>query len=336
MGVCAIGLLAYCLLARWSTLPSALLAVAVPVAIALRSAWDATALSTNHPTGAAAVSEGHHVALVVALCILGAGALRALLLVLDGRIAELGAVRRPPSRRVLAGVGAAVGAIVLVAALAAGAAGFVEREYDKFVHGDSGLQVAHVRERLSDPANNGRLSLWKAAVHIYDSDKLRGTGAGTYQQYYPRYRTERLYVVDAHSLYLQSLAELGLLGFVLILVVVIGTLTGIASRIRGPGRGMYAALFAATLAWAVHQAVDWDWQMPATTLPVAMLAGMALAARRGDGSIRLSGLPLGRTLVALGWVVAARCRCRRAERRRMRSSASATWRRASRRRRCQR
>ena len=63
----------------------------------------------------------------------------------------------------------------------------------------------------------------------------------------------------------------------LILLVVFGVLGGLAARIRGPDRALYAALFAMTLAWAVHQAFDWDWQMPAVTLPVFMLAGLALA-----------------------------------------------------------
>jgi hypothetical protein len=111
-------------------------------------------------------------------------------------------------------------------------------------------------------------------------------------------------VVDAHSLYLQSLAELGIVGFVLILVVVLGMLTGLAARIRSPDRPLYAACFAVALAWAVHQAFDWDWQMPAVTLGVFMLAGLALA-RPKDGKVGLSGLPAGRTLVALGWLVLA-------------------------------
>jgi O-antigen ligase len=304
MGVTVIGLLAYCLLTRVSTLPTALLAIAPPTAIAVRSAWDATLLASNHPTSPAAVSQGHHVAVVVGACMVGAGLLRAALLLADRRLAELRLVRNPPPRAVRAGAGAIAAVLVVAAALALGAAGLAHREYDKFVNEKSGPHTAQTRERLSDPANNGRLSLWKAAMHIYDTQKLRGTGAGTYQQYYPRYRTEGLYVVDAHSLYLQSLAELGLVGFVLILVVVLGILGGLAARIRGPDRALYAALFAASLAWAVHQAFDWDWQMPAVTLSVFILAGLALA-RPKDGRAGLSGLPAGRTLVALGWLILA-------------------------------
>jgi O-antigen ligase len=304
MGAAVIGLLAYCLLTRFSTLPSALLAVAVPVAIAVRSAWDATALATNHPTGALAVSQGHHVAVVVGTCMLAAGALRAVLLLADHAIAKLPGVRTPPRPAVRWGIGASVGLVVLAIALVAGAGGFAHRQYDKFVHGTHEHRVTQTRDRLTDPANNGRLPLWRAALDIYDTQKLRGTGAGTYQQYFPRYRKESGYVVDAHSLYLQSLAELGIVGFVLILVVALGILTGLAARIRGPDRALYAALFAMALAWTVHQAFDWDWQMPAVTLGVFMLAGLALA-RPADGKVGLSGLSGGRTLVAFGWLVLA-------------------------------
>ncbi|HWX86755.1 MAG TPA: O-antigen ligase family protein [Solirubrobacteraceae bacterium] len=306
LGVGAIGLLTYCLLTRFSSLPSPLLAIAAPVAIAMRSAWDATELATKHPTDALGVSQGHHVAIVVGACMLGAGALRAILLLADRRIAELELVRTPPRRAVRTGVaaGASVGALAL--ALALGGGGFAHREYDKFVHGTHEAHRVQTRDRLTDPANDGRLPLWRAALDIYRTQRLRGSGAGTYQQYYPRYRTERTYVADTHSLYLQSLAELGIVGFVLIGVVVLGMLAGLATRIRGPDRALYAACFAVALAWAVHQAFDWDWQMPAVTLGVFMLAGLALA-RPGDGKVGLSGLPAGRTLVAIGWLVVAIC-----------------------------
>ena len=304
LGVAVIGLLAYCLLTRLRTLPTALLAVAPATAVALHSAWDATLLATTEPTSAAAVVQGRHVAVVVGACMLGAGLLRALLLVVDRRLADLtwaGAQRRPAPR---IGVGAAVGVLVVALALALGAGGSARREYDEFVNGNANPSAGQTRNRLTDPANDGRLSLWQAALKIYDTQKLHGTGAGTYQAYYFRYRTKPWHVVDAHSLYLQSLAELGIVGFVLILVVVLGILGGLAARIRGPGRALYAALFAATLAWAVHQAFDWDWQMPAATLGVLMLAGLALA-RPNDGRPGRAGLPAGRTLVGLGWLLLA-------------------------------
>ncbi len=304
LGVAAIGLVAYCLLTRLHTLPGALLAAVPATAVAMRSAWDATALASNTPTGAQGVSQGHHVAVVVVVCMVVAAVVRAALVPLDRALARAPAVRSPPPQRVRVGIGAGVAALVLVLALALGAAGAIRREYDKFVNGTHEAQVSQTRERLTDPANDGRLPLWRAALDIYDANTPKGTGAGTYQQFYPQYRTEQAYVTDTHSLYLQSLAELGVVGGVLIALVVGGILVGLAARIRGPDRAIYAALFAVALAWAVHQAVDWDWQMPAVTLPVFILAGLALARPR-DRGVGLRGLPASRTLVALGWLVLA-------------------------------
>ncbi len=304
LGVAAIGLVAYCLLTRLSTLPAALLATVPATAVAARSAWDATALASKNPTGAQAISQGHHVALVVVLCMAAAALARAALLLLDRRLAASRVVRNPPPRRVRVGIGLGAAAAVLLLALALGAGGLASREYDKFVDGTKEPKVAQTRERLTDPANNGRLPLWRVALDIYRTQRLRGTGAGTYQQFYPRFRSEATYVTDAHSLYLQSLAELGIVGFVLMLLVVGGILVGLAIRIRGPDRGLYAALFAVVLAWSLHQAIDWDWQMPAVTLVIFILAGLALARPR-DGGAGLRGLPASRTVVALGWLVLA-------------------------------
>ncbi len=304
VGVTVVGLIAYCLLTRLHTLPGALLAVALPTAIALRSAWDATLLATTKPTSHAAVAQGRHVAVVVGACMLTAGVLRGGLLLLDRQLQALRLVRSPPRLAVRAAVALGLGALAVAVALALGGGGVAHRQYEKFVHSNGGAPSVHTRDRLSQVANNGRLSLWKAAVHIYDTQKLRGTGGGTYQLLYPRFRSEGQYVADAHSLYLQSLAELGLVGFGLIVLVVGGILAGFALRIRGPDRSLYAALFSVTLAWAIHQAFDWDWQMPAVSLGVLILAAVALA-RRDDGRHGLRGLPAPRAFVALGWLVLA-------------------------------
>jgi O-Antigen ligase len=303
LGVAVVGLLAYLLLTHPHTLPTALLATVPPTAIALRSAWDATLLASNHPTTPQAITQGQHVAKVVGACMLAAGVLRAVQVPADRRIEDLRAMREVPRRaRVRARAGLAV--LVAIVAVALGAVGFVHREYDKFVHGTTGPHATQTRDRLIDPANNGRVPLWKAALRIARTNELHGTGAGTYQLRYPQYRTEAQYVVDAHELYLQSLAELGIVGLALIALVVLSILAGLAARIRGPDRALYAALFAATLAWAIHQGFDWDWQLPAVTLGVFALAGLALA-RPQDGTPGRAGLPAGRTLVALAWLALA-------------------------------
>ena len=80
---------------------------------------------------------------------------------------------------------------------------------------------------------------------------------------------------------------------------VLAILYGFAARLGGPNRTLYAALFAAGLAWALHAGVDWDWEMPAVTLWVFALGGAALAAPAGATDRVLRPWRCGRDAVAV-------------------------------------
>ena len=117
---------------------------------------------------------------------------------------------------------------------------------------------------------------------LFDDGFLRhpidGTGAGTYATLWTRYGRSSTRVLNAHSLYLEELAELGIVGGGVVIAVVVSILVALARRARGPGRSVWAALFAGALMWAVHAGVDWDWQMPAATAWFFAAGGLALAA----------------------------------------------------------
>ena len=83
-------------------------------------------------------------------------------------------------------------------------------------------------------------------------------------------------VRDAHSLELETFAELGLVGVALLAALLAGV--GLSARAAHRVDPALAAGPAAALtAWAVHCAIDWDWEMPALTLVAVVLAGALLA-----------------------------------------------------------
>jgi hypothetical protein len=111
-------------------------------------------------------------------------------------------------------------------------------------------------------------------------------------------------------------------------VAPLGVLVTIGRRVRGrrpPQRAVYAALLAMGLAWAIHNASGWDWQMPAVTLWFFAVGGLALASplgRSGESASpsvspadRPSGASAGTknagsgprcwTALAVGWLVLA-------------------------------
>jgi hypothetical protein len=91
-----------------------------------------------------------------------------------------------------------------------------------------------------------------------------------------RYRTIDDFAQDAHSLPVQTLAELGLVG-VALLAVFFG---GVALAARDAHRltpRVAAGPIAGLVTYAAHAPLDWDWQMPAVTLVAIVLAGALLA-----------------------------------------------------------
>jgi hypothetical protein len=298
------GVLAYLVLARPRGALSALVAVVPATAFAVVSAYDADALSSATPTSALAISQGEDLALVLVLCALVAAVLRAVLLPLDTRLSRI-RVSRGARRRI--GVGLALVALLAVAvpATALDAPGWVDRQYERFTEGDTIAKTGDRRDRLIEPGNNGRLDHWDAALEGYRRNALTGTGAGTYVHLWLEERPYNFNVTDAHSLYLEVLGELGLVGLALLLLAIAALLVGIARRIRGPDRALAAAAFALLLVWAARAGIDWDWEMPVVTLPILAIAGATAggaALRDGDRDrTRFAApAPLARLLIGLG------------------------------------
>ncbi len=274
IAVTVVAIVVYSLFGRPRGLLTAVLASAPAGAVGLAVAYGANRLATTHPTVPGAVSQGHRVAIVLLACVVGAAGLRLLLLPLDWRLERLTLPRR--ARRYAARGGwAALGAVVLI--IGVGFRGTISREYQRFVSPARVGNGADLRSRLTDPGNNGRLDLWRVALHGFESKPLVGNGAGTFADTWTQKRPTRVVAVDAHSLYLEVLDELGLVGLVLLLAVVVTALQRAARRIRGPDRPLHAAVFAVMLAWAIHAGVDWDWEMPVVTIVFFVLAGCVLA-----------------------------------------------------------
>lgn len=134
--------------------------------------------------------------------------------------------------------------------------------------------------RLASLQSN-RYDYWSVALRAFASEPLRGVGAGGWSVDWLRWRTIRDFAQDAHSLELQTLAELGLVG----LALLVAFLGGVALAARRALRSPLAptAAIAGLVTYLAHSPLDWDWQMPAVTLVAVVLAGFVLATK---GAIR--------------------------------------------------
>lgn len=282
IAVAALGAVMYLALARPSAGWTGMLAGIPMTALAVVASYDASLLTTERPTTAAAVAQGQDAAAAIAAYAVAAGVIRLGMVAVDRRID-----RRSPWWRSNGVALRRAGAVALAVAAVAGALAVdlpqrLEGQYERFVDGSGVDAEGDARSRLADVGNNGRLDHWGVALDAFQTQQFRGTGAGTYTLEWARERPTRTKVEDAHSLYLEVLSELGLVGIALLLIAIGALLAGFARRARGRDRHTYSVLFAMGLMWAAHAAIDWDWEMPAVTLWFWAFGGMALAASGGD------------------------------------------------------
>lgn len=137
---------------------------------------------------------------------------------------------------------------------------------------------------------------WRVAWQDVKEHPVLGSGAGTFGAYWLEHRPIDEFVHDAHSLFLETLAELGPFGLTLLAVGLGAPLAALRHR---QDRVVAAALGAYT-AFLLHAAVDWDWEFGAVVLVGIACGGGTLAGTRPRGTPSLSrGARVGLLFVVL-------------------------------------
>ncbi len=102
---------------------------------------------------------------------------------------------------------------------------------------------------------------------------------------------------DAHSLYLETLAELGMVGLLILLIFLAGSLRAAwlaRKRLRRSSDvGAVTAMLAAFIVFMASAGVDWMWEVPAVTVFAlsSLTVAIASASRRWRSSWRFVNLP---------------------------------------------
>ncbi len=190
---------------------------------------------------------------------------------LTGRALELS--RNPRLLRVVAAVAAVV---VIGVAIAIGG-----RAWDQF--SDSDVQFPNQPEQhFSNFSSAGRNDFYRVAIDGFGEKPVLGSGAGTYEFSWERHRSIPLALHNAHSLYLEAFAELGIVGGLLVLALVGTLLWGGFCAWRAaphPQRERNAVLLAVMLAFAIGAGLDWFWELAGLGAVFFLAAGALVAAR---------------------------------------------------------
>ena len=134
-------------------------------------------------------------------------------------------------------------------------------------------------------ASDNRIDYWHVAWRQFEDNPLLGAGGGTYVDYWFRYRTLTSFTRTSHNLYLEALAELGPVGLaLLVLALALPLVAAVRRRDR-----FVAGAAAAYVAYVLHVALDWDWELPASTLAALVCGAALLVSARPETMTPLSG-----------------------------------------------
>ncbi len=256
--------------------------------VAVIAPWPACAVLIASRSGPLTEDGGHTLAAAAddgrALTAAGVGlalfasGVACILAALEPRVRIAPAVLRVGSGAVVAGVVALVIGVVLVLGGPAAIARSFAADY-------TATQSQDLDDRLFTLSGNGRVDLWRVGRDVASEYRAVGSGAGSYQRHWLERRPYDLPVRDAHSLYLEMLAELGPVGLTLVLAL-FGFPLVLAVKYRH--RPLVPIAAAVLVAYLARAGVDWDWEFPILTLVALGCAGVIVAetAERPSGTFR--------------------------------------------------
>jgi hypothetical protein len=288
---------------RWRALLTTFL-VATAATLALVVLRDRPLLVNGPFDGDRAAADGRMAAISIALICAAAGFLNYLL---QRRHDEL---PRPGSR-----VGFALASLTLAAGIVLVGISHPRARLVAFTRAPALAAVSQpnfVQAHLLSAGGGGRWQFWAAALDEFEAHPVLGRGAGSFEAWWSENGSLPVFVRYAHSLYLQTLGELGVVGFVLLIGAVgCAAWNGIIALVhaRGQERTTLAAVVAAATAYLVAAGVDWMWELTAVTVVGVSCLGMLAVARtpRPRGTARRSGRLLLRASVVTGALIVIAC-----------------------------
>lgn len=258
----------------WSLL---VIAPASVIAVAVASRQDA--LTTENATTLSASDAGRRIALVLSALVPCSAALAWVAHRTARRVRLTSRARRGVAVALATGV-AAMGVAGVLAA--GGPSSALEKLRDRF-------EAPHefgssLNDRLFSLSGTGRAETIAVAWNQGTEHPLAGTGAGTFEIQWYENRPSTQVVRDAHSLYVETFNELGVVGLALLgatlLVPLVAAIRARRSRFVAPACGAY-------LAWVTASGLDWHWEMVSLTTTALLLGSVGLLAseRRPRGPL---------------------------------------------------
>jgi tetratricopeptide (TPR) repeat protein len=177
------------------------------------------------------------------------------------------------------GLGAVVGCVAALAVIG-NPATFARDKVREFKAVDAPVSLGSTRLGAT---GGQRYDLWRVAVDQFEAAPIVGAGEGSYRFAYYRERENDRNLSSPHSLVMEVLAQLGLVGAALLLafLVAVGVAIARTAASAGENRRWIGAAAAAGAVLIAQSTVDWLWLIPGLTGLAMFTLGLAVALGAG-------------------------------------------------------
>jgi hypothetical protein len=173
--------------------------------------------------------------------------------------------------------------VVVAASVATGVPGKLQHQWNIFKETSAtGVVSGNTLSRLGTLSGSHRYQYWVTAAHAFEHKPIAGIGPGTYEFYWAQHGPLYEFIRNAHSLYFETLAETGIVGFLPLMGFLLALLiVGLVRALRAPplARVSLAAATATFAAFLVSAGYDWMWQLSCAPV-AALLLGAAIVSYR--------------------------------------------------------
>ncbi|HSZ69032.1 MAG TPA: O-antigen ligase family protein [Solirubrobacteraceae bacterium] len=283
-------------------------------------AWDFSrgALTTDTAKLASRVQAGHQLGVLLAAALIALTLAGLAIGFLSGRRAPSPATRRRAG--ILLSSLPALAVIAVLGALAVSHRGL----FGSVSHGLGSLTNPNATVPANGPGrltavSSARARYWHEALQVFKAHPLLGAGAEGYATARLRYRTAPLKVQQAHGFAVQTLADLGIVGMLLVLAL-FGAWLAAAGRATHPlnrcwshwrwrrwplsdrddAAGVYTperigllTMLCLVATFGVHSFVDWTWYVPGLACTALLCAGWLAGRGPIAARVALPGVPAG-------------------------------------------
>jgi O-Antigen ligase len=251
------------------------------------------ALSVINPTLPSATHDGHRLAVLLALTALVTGAAPFAADRFDVRLRPLSAYAWA---RLCSGLLVLALVVGVAALMRAGGPGRVWDRVSSSFGTTRYSPNTNLGHRLFTISGHNRVDYWHVAWSDAVAHPWFGSGAGTFGLYWTRNRPIDVGALDSHSMYLEALSELGVVGLVLLCLFLAVPLVALR---RARGRPWVAVAAGVYVAFLADAGVDWFWELPAVTLLALCFGAMLVVSARGEGEWKVSRGARGAALAAV-------------------------------------